>query len=132
MRSVGRALERFFEWLFRLDRNKPRPRSHSSNFGEFFSAGLFRGLSIILLAVLLLVLVYAVVRMFRNRPSVENDLREAEPVRVSVDLEDEDLVATLLEEDEWVRLAREMAASGELRKAGARMVPCLCGLSVAA
>lgn len=111
--ACGDAIDRFFDWLSDRDHTaEPRDRSSIG-----FSPSLFKGLSLILLVVLVVVLLWYLLKMFQARRTPPPNMEEARPVVVSVDLEDENLIATLLEEDEWIALARELAASGELRKA---------------
>ncbi|MBN2163920.1 MAG: hypothetical protein JXR25_14385 [Pontiellaceae bacterium] len=112
--KIGEWIDRFYDWLTRHDEDRSEKDRNRNNGG--LSPEFFKGLSVVLLVALVAVLIYAIVRMIMNRHGGVGDVREAQPVRVSVDLDAEDLVATLLEEDEWVRLAREMAAGGELRK----------------
>ncbi len=100
------------EDLLNKDGGTPK-KGHSGS----ISPSLFTGLGIVFLVVLVAILGVAVFNYLKQRRMPKQEVREAQAVRVSVDLDDENVVATLLEEDEWIRMARELVSVGELRKA---------------
>ena len=111
--AVGDLLERFARWLRKWSRHTPDKDQSSGGFNPEIIKG-FAVFLLILLAGVLAVFLIKVLRARRAHPEIAT---EAVPVSAVVDLEDENLIATLLEEDEWIALARELAAAGELRKA---------------
>jgi hypothetical protein len=113
VKSMGEAMERFFEWLGDRFTASSR-RQHKS---EGLDPAFFKGLSITLLVVLVAILAIFLVKALLVRRRPPSRLEEAEIATIKVDLEDETIIATMLEEDEWIAMARELAASGELRKA---------------
>ncbi len=107
------TMERFFKWLgdrfTREDNRKPRTRG--------FDPGFFKGLSIFLLIVLGAVLVIFLVKALLAQRRPPPEMKEAKRSPVEVDIEDENIIATMFEEDQWIELARELTAKGEYRKA---------------
>lgn len=111
--SIGHGLERFFKWLG--DRfTAPKSRHHAST---GMDPSFFKGLAVAAIVVLGTLLLIFLVKVLRTRRLIPSVVEKAEPLSVAIDLEDENLVATLLEEDEWIAMARELAGAGELRKA---------------
>uniref|UniRef100_UPI0035682B11 DUF4129 domain-containing protein n=1 Tax=Pontiella sp. TaxID=2837462 RepID=UPI0035682B11 len=113
VKSIGESIEDFFEWLG--DRFTPEHRR--SERGNGLDPAFFKGMSILLLVVLLTILVVFLAKAVLARRTSPPKLVEAEAATIKVDLDDENIMATLLEEDEWIAMARELAAGGELRKA---------------
>ena len=113
LRGVGEMLERFFEWLGDRFSEQDSRENKSSGLDPSF----FKGLSVFALVILSVVLLIFLVKAFLVRRQPPPKLEEAKAFSVKVDLEDENVIATLLAEDEWVALARELAAQGDLRKA---------------
>lgn len=114
MERVGDAVSDFFKWLDKLFGGKQRP-AHKPSSG--FDVGVIKALALLLGSVLCGVLVVYLIRAIRLRSLPAAQRQMAVPVAVEVDLEDEELVATLLEEDEWIALARELMEKGEFRTA---------------
>jgi hypothetical protein len=110
--KIGKAVERFFEWLgdklTKTENRKPRTNG--------FDPAFFKGLSVFVGAVLLLVLGILLAKALLDRRRPLPKMEEAQSAAVEVDIEDEELLATMLEEDEWITMARDFAAKGELRK----------------
>jgi hypothetical protein len=113
MKSVGESVEDFFEWLGDRFTHSSKRSSRSNGLDPSF----FKGLSIMLLVVLLAILVIFIVKAILARRAPPPKLEEAKVATIKVDLDDENVMATLLEEDEWIAMARELAVNGELRKA---------------
>ncbi len=103
-------LERFF------GRDPSQSRSGGEKEGSFFK-GLGSTLSLGLVALVLGLLVWLVAVLFRRHRAGGKEVLEDGGLSGPVDLESEDLVATQLHEDEWMRLAREQIARGEGRLA---------------
>lgn len=119
IRAVLDFIERAFEkWMKRWERDTPRvdpDLGWFKNLGWLKDWSWFKVALIVLVAVPLLWWLYRVVRreMRSGRPREADDMGPAGPV----DLESEDIVASQLPEDEWMRLAREQIAKGETRLA---------------
>lgn len=114
LEAIGEALERFFEWLGdRFSTQESREKKTSSGLDPSF----FKGLSIFVIVILVVVLLIILVKAFLVRRQPPPKLEEVKVRSVTVDLEDENVIATLLAEDEWIALARDLAAQGDLRKA---------------
>ncbi|VGO14331.1 hypothetical protein PDESU_02890 [Pontiella desulfatans] len=112
-KSIGEAFERFLEWLG--DRFTPSHQRKEKSSG--LDPAFFKGLSVLLLIILLGVLVVFLVRAFLVRRAPPPKLEEAEMSTIKLDLDDENVIATMLAEDEWIAMARELSAQGDLRKA---------------
>lgn len=119
--SFREAMKSFSDWMkkqweqMRGDRErKIRPSNDGtgSNFSEGISSTLSIGL-IILVSGLVAWLVLLMYRKYRGKPPVEG---EAASVEV-VDLQSEDIMASQLPEDEWMKLAREQIKKGDRRLA---------------
>lgn len=117
--SAKRTLKAMEEWIERQMKRlfmREGARGRAGGDGAFFE-GLGSTLSAALVALVLGLAGWLVVLLYRRHRGRE----EAEPGENGrggpVDLESEDLVATQLHEDEWLRLAREQIAKGEGRLA---------------
>lgn len=113
VKSIGEAFERFLEWLGDAMTPSSQRQARTSGLDPAF----FKGLSVLLLVVLLAILAVFLIRAFLARRAPLPEMEEAELATVKVDLEDENVIATMLEEDGWIALAREQAAKGEYRTA---------------
>lgn len=112
-KQAGETVERFFRWLGnRFSKSEKR----KSAFGDFDPA-VFKGISVFVLIILGVVLLVLLIKAILNRRNPSVELKEARALPEQVDLEDENIIATLLEEDEWIKMARDLARQGELRKA---------------
>jgi hypothetical protein len=105
-----------FEWIGRgLDKIFGRARRTGTP-STGISLEQIRGMLIMLIALVLGITVFFVIRMWRKkqkRPPVV----ETEALKSAPDLTDENVSAEQLPEDEWTKLARELLERGELRLA---------------
>ena len=118
-RTVNRCLETVRKWWRQFLERWFRDRDSSERESTGSSMGDMRGVLVFMLwvvgavVVLLLVwLIWANRHGFRRRPRLK-----AQTVAVVPDLNSEDVVASQLPEDEWLKMAREMIEQGELRLA---------------
>ncbi|QHI68403.1 DUF4129 domain-containing protein [Tichowtungia aerotolerans] len=111
-RSFVRLLDRFFEWMNDWFKRSPDRQHKDWN----LNPALLKNISLILLLILIGILAVVLFRVFRNRFNPPESIQEAVP-STEVDIDDENITATLLEEEEWIELARQLVAAGELRKA---------------
>ncbi len=72
------------------------------------------GILIAIVAGLIIWLVAVLVKSFKGRETIESD---SEVSTADIDLESEDIVADQLQEDQWMKLAREQIEKGEARLA---------------
>ena len=110
-RSLRENVKSFIEWLdepFKRDQRIPDPPSSSSgNWRENLRAFVY-----ILLALAGIALAVLLVKLWRQRPAT---VAVAEPVMP--DLNDEDIAADDLPEDEWLKLAHDLLNKGDSRLA---------------
>jgi hypothetical protein len=104
------AVKRFFN---RLARHKNKSQKKP---GNDINVDWIKPLSILLLIFLTGVLVWYAIKVFRNRQPLPANADPVTPAISNVDMDDENLVASLLEDDQWILLARQLATDGELRK----------------
>ncbi|MDC0258777.1 DUF4129 domain-containing protein [Verrucomicrobiales bacterium] len=112
--SMNEKFEQIMDRLFNQDGSKSsRNRNGESEMGLFIGSS-FNVILIAVLVGLVIWLVYILIQRYR-----ESDPVEIEEISVSgeIDLESENIVATQLHEDEWMKLAREKIAAGETRLA---------------
>lgn len=111
IRAVGRSVAEFLRWVAdKLFGNRSRPPMSSGVGWE----NAVRGMFILLIILLVAALAYLGYRLWKHyRPAPVVEAAAAPPP----DLTDDSLTAAQLPEDEWLRLAREMIAKGELRLA---------------
>ena len=107
---IFRWIGDILDWLARKFRPSDSSKPGSWGFGD---PKILLYLCLAFVAVLLVIIVVRNRRTFQGR----NDLVIAEPVAAMPDLRDENLAADALPEDEWLKLAEEMRASGDLRLA---------------
>jgi len=128
---VSRFVESFFEQI-RVLRRKiadfwkkwfPENKEHLKKKKEVpFKTGagstsFLKTVSFFLLLFLLFVLLLFLAKVFLNQKGAVNQ-KSIKPVSPeNIDMDDENLVASLLEEEEWIQLARELFEKGELRQA---------------
>lgn len=109
---VRRTLRSFSEWLRRLFGSDDDDVTVSEGRGLGVGANLFLWVLVIAALVLLALVVVSIVRRTqaaaRSAPGVAQ-------VATTPSLEREDVTADQLPEDEWMRLARELIARGEVR-----------------
>jgi hypothetical protein len=111
MRVAREAVDWILEFLFK--RLAPRREAAGSNAGWMNSLPL---LVYLLLGASVCVLAILALRFWKRRaPPVEQ--ATAQPVTPAPDLADQSVVADQLPEEEWLKLARELADQGELRLA---------------
>lgn len=114
-RWMARTLEEVVEWIFRQLRLR-EPGPDGDRAGGLNWPALLQGLMWVLILVLAGVLVWLVLRSVkRRRHRPRRALSEMVPERP--DLEDEQVIASQLPEDEWLAMAQELRRAGELRKA---------------
>jgi len=111
-RSIGRGILEIIRWVFDKLFNRGGPREASGTGW----ADAVRGLFILLLIVLAAAIGYLVYRLWKNYQAYRPEVL-AQPAPAVPDLSDDGISAAQLPEDEWLRLAREMIAKGELRLA---------------
>lgn len=112
IKSIGRSVFQIIRWL--LDKVFGQERApHTS--GKGWSDAI-RGVFILLLIALAGAIGYLIYRLWLNSRNLAPEVL-AEPVAATPDLEDDNLTAAQLPEDEWLRLAREMMAKGDFRLA---------------
>jgi len=109
-RTFFKSLRSFLMWLHEKFGSHKFPGKHGT-----FSPEIFRQLAILLLLVFSGILLGYAIKLFRSRRRPKSIADSAVPL--PIDLESESVTASLLEEDEWIALAREMVQAGELRKA---------------
>jgi len=112
------AAEKWFETMMKklMKRGMKGPDLNEGANAKFLK-NLSSGVSLALVLVILGLLVWLVVslyRKYRGKPKAE--IRE-EGFTGVIDLESEEIVATQLREDEWMRLAREQIEKGDARLA---------------
>jgi hypothetical protein len=109
---IGRIIGDILKWLFGGDiSGDPSSSGKSGSVWVAMLPKLLLGLVIVLVAALLILL-------FRNwQQSRMVKAAEAEVALPEINLESESIVASQLPENEWLRLAREKLAAGELRLA---------------
>jgi hypothetical protein len=115
LRSVGHWISSVIDWIFRHLLPKPKPVSEGIA-GRFDWSGALRLFAYALLLAAAVALVLLIVRMWRQ------GWRRAEAIRAEViaarpDLNDENVTAAQLPEDEWLKLARDLLNQGDLRLA---------------
>jgi len=114
MHAVWHVIRNILEWL---DKHfAPRPKAGDEAAGSFHWTVLLRWFAYALLLFAVVALALLVVRIWRQgwrrRPVVA-----AEVVAVRPDLNDENVIAAQLPEDEWLKLAGELLGQGDLRLA---------------
>lgn len=105
------------EMLQKATRDQRRSSERSGNSGSSFFDGISSTLSfglVVLVVGLASWIVYLVYRKYRGED--RGDVEDAVETGV-IDLQSEDIVASQLPEDEWMRLAREQMAKGDPRLA---------------
>jgi hypothetical protein len=110
---VGKMLTKFFDWLFKNQRD----RDETAHPGMSLLGFPWRALAVLLGIIALGCLLWLALRHWRiSRMKTAQVLRTITPVR-SVDLEDENVQADELPEDSWLALAQQLIEKGELRLA---------------
>ncbi|MEO0416969.1 MAG: DUF4129 domain-containing protein, partial [Verrucomicrobiota bacterium] len=113
--AYRRAKERVKQWYERMEQKPskaPNERSPNSQLPELGSA-----LSIVLGILLVALLGWVVFLVVRNAKTIKKDLGEGAEIIGEIDLESEEIVADQLPEDEWMKLANEKLAKGDVRLA---------------
>ncbi|MEM7700070.1 MAG: DUF4129 domain-containing protein, partial [Verrucomicrobiota bacterium] len=112
--AIRETQEMIRDWMNRSDRN----RYSGSGGGDPEAFAQFNTtLSVILVLVTLALAGWVVWLLVRKAKPLQPTDSEATLAAGAIDLESEDLVASDLPEDEWMRLAREQMAKGESRLA---------------
>ncbi len=111
MKTAGRWLKKFLDWLARYRRPDSGPGGGGANW-----IAVLQVLLLILLAALVSLLAVLLLRAWQRRTRAEEPLA-AQAVLPIPDLADEHTSADQLPEDRWVELARELIERGEFRLA---------------
>jgi hypothetical protein len=110
---IGKMLTKFFDWLFKNQRD----RDETAHPGMSLLGFPWRALAVLLGIIALGCLLWLALRHWRrSRMKTAQVLRTITPVR-TVDLEDENVQADELPEDSWLALAQQLIEKGELRLA---------------
>lgn len=115
--SVKKLIRELEEWIEDII-NRSRRNRQKEDKGDGATAIEFSSIMTILLGVVVAaVVVWLIVLLYKKYR--DDDAGETEETGYSgpIDLESEDIVATQLPEDEWMKLAREQLAKGEMRLA---------------
>ncbi len=113
--SIFAELQKMIEWFNKHFKSRPKPAEPGST-PAFDWMGLLRWFAYALLAFAAAALGVLAVRLWRQGlPHVRAVRAEVLPARP--DLNDENVTATQLPEDEWLRLAAELLNQGDLRLA---------------
>ena len=119
-RAIGDFISDAFEALSDLI-NPPELKSPGTglfpSFGNGFGLGGLELIVYILLAALVILLIGMLIVFLVRRHRDASDLTDDEPVEGVINLENEELLADELPEDEWLQLAREQVEKGEPRLA---------------
>jgi hypothetical protein len=113
-KAVLKAVGKFFDWVNR--HLLPKSQATESTSPGFHWTVLLRWLAGLLLCFAVAALVFLLVRLWRQgwrRPKIV----AAEVVAARLDLNDEQVTAAQLPEDEWLKLAGELLNQGDLRLA---------------
>ncbi len=110
MKAVGRWLEDALKWVIEKLFPRNRPGAGGPGFGSAMEIAF-----VLIIALLLGVILWLLVRLWQRRPEVGAVLAEALPA--PPDLASEEVSADELPEDGWIRLGRDLLAQGDLRLA---------------
>ncbi len=113
IRSLRDLFRDFFEWLGKFFRSKESDHEKSSSSGAWMTT--LQISVFILIALLASALTILLFRMWQHREKKEVVLAQA--ISPTPDLNDENLAASQLPEDGWLKLAREWMEKGDLRLA---------------
>jgi len=118
--SAKRFLDQIGTWLEesikRLFERGVKPSVGNENDTKRFQ-GLSSTVSVALLVIILGFLVWLAISMYLRHRGKEKEVTDETGTAAVIDLASEDIVATQLREDEWLRLAREQIEKGEERLA---------------
>lgn len=112
LKSIARGVFQILRWI--IDKIFGQDRAPHST-GKGWSNAV-RGIFILLLIALAGAIGYLIYRFWLHYRNLTPDVI-AEPVAAAPDLEDDNLTAAQLPENEWLRLAREMIGKGDFRLA---------------
>lgn len=119
--SVRGAVEKAAKWIEEMFEKWSKEDSKGKEVNKGFDTGFFESLgstlSIALIVVVAGLLLWLGIIAYRKYSGTEKSKTEEEGSSGPIDLESEDIVASQLPEDEWMRLAREQMAKGESRLA---------------
>ena len=118
--SVRRTLERFEKWIEDamkrfFERNGGAPAGNAGDSKRF--QGLSSTVSVALVILILGLLVWLAVSIYVRQRGLVKEVVDVEDGSSVIDLASEDIVATQLHEEEWLKLAREQIGKGEERLA---------------
>lgn len=118
--SANRFLDQFEKWfeeaVKKLFERGMRPTVGDSDDSKRFQ-GLSSTVSVALVVVILGLLVWLAISMYLRHRGKEKEEIDESGIATVIDLASEDIVATQLHEEEWLRLAREQIEKGEERLA---------------
>lgn len=110
VRPLGGLFRGFMKWIEELFKDRGRQPSFEFDWRSGIQFLLF-----ILLAVSLSILAILLLRMWQRRRSMP--AIRAEAVEVTPEMLEEDIAADILPSDEWMKMARELLAKGNVRLA---------------
>ena len=110
LKNAFRWVRDFFDWL---DKQSTRPKT--PGLGGFNLSGAIKPLLFVLIIILVGVLIWLAIRVWKRRGPPEEIVAEA--VAPVPNVADENVGAEQLPEEGWVRLARDLLQRGELRLA---------------
>jgi hypothetical protein len=113
---VRKSIQDGMDWLEAFVKKMFTDQDSISGSGgnSFSTAAIVKGVSIIMLGIMGLLIAWTILRSRRQRKVAVEEIATAYAVP---DLDDESVVASALPEEEWLGLARDLRAEGELRKA---------------
>ncbi len=117
-RKILAAVEEWFEAALKRMMEREMPDGDLNNEESFrFFKELSSTASLVLMVLILGLLIWLSMALYRKHRQDEKPVDGSEGVSGLIDLTSEDIVASQLQEDEWLRLAREQIERGEERLA---------------
>jgi hypothetical protein len=106
-KTIGELFKKLMEFIFG-DRNLSSPNTDKG------AAKTAKALLILVLVLVVLTLAFVLAKLLLRKKKTAAS-GESAPIQAIPDLEDEDVAADQLPEDQWTALARDLIAKGELR-----------------
>lgn len=117
-RKILAAVEDWFEAALKRMMEREMPDGDFNNEKSFkFFKEISSTASLVLMALILGLLIWLSMALYRKHRQDEKPVDSSEGVSGLIDLTSEDIVASQLQEEEWLRLAREQIERGEQRLA---------------
>ena len=116
IKKIKTQIKSFWKKIFPQQKKDDSIKNEQNSSGAG-TGSLLKNLSEFLLVFLLLFLIFFLIKAFLNRKATQNTTPPKPISRSNIDMEDENIVASLLEEDEWIQLARELFEKGAFRQA---------------